>query len=200
MAPPTLLIMPGSRESEIRRLMPVFGAAVALLNGTAQIEIVLPTLPHLAPLVRSGTGKWPVEPRIIIDTREKHAAMRRARAALVASGTATLELALAGVPMVVAYRVSIVEELVARLMLRIGNLALPNLIAGQTIVPELLQRDCTGEGILAALQPLLSGGVERDAQLTAFAKLASLIHADRQISASAKAADIIREIAHPACN
>jgi lipid-A-disaccharide synthase len=136
--------------------------------------------------------RWPVKPRIITDTNEKHAAMRRARGAIVASGTATLELALAGVPMVVTYRVSIIEEFVARIMIRVPNIALPNLIVGRTIVPELLQRHCTAAGIAAGLLPLLADSAERDAQLTAFDELASLMSTDCRGSPSEYAAELIR--------
>ncbi|MEA2842033.1 MAG: lipid-A-disaccharide synthase [Methylobacteriaceae bacterium] len=193
---PTVLVMPGSREAEIRRLMPVFGSAVALLSETARLDVLLPTLPHLEPLVRSEAQKWLIKPRIVTDTREKFAAMKRGRAALIASGTATLELALAGVPMVVAYRVSLIEEIVARLMIKVPDLALPNLILGRTIVPEFLQRNCTPTRLVAGLRPLLYGGVERDAQLAAFRELDSLMKADRQGSPGQMAADIIGRIAH----
>jgi lipid-A-disaccharide synthase len=210
----TLLVMPGSRESEIRRLMPVFGEAVALITkgnaspsdlppphtprdkgeGSGMIEIVLPTLPHLEDIVRSQVQRWPVQPRIVTEASDKQAAMRRARAALVASGTATLELALLNLPMVVAYRVSLIEELVARLMLKIDTIALPNLILGRKALPEFLQRDCTGEGLARVLQPLLADGTQRDAQLAAFGELQSLMNVPGRQSPSDKAARIIEEI------
>jgi lipid-A-disaccharide synthase len=191
----TLLAMPGSRASEIARLMPIFGSAVALLNETARFQVVVPTLPHLEPLVRSEARKWRVAPRIVIGTGEKHTAMRRARAALVASGTATLELALIGVPMVVAYRVLLIEGWVARLMIMVPNLALPNLILGRKVVPEFLQRDCSAEKLATALQPLLAGGSERQRQLTAFHEIASLMNPVRQSSPGEMAAETIERIA-----
>jgi lipid-A-disaccharide synthase len=190
----TLLVMPGSREAEIRRLMPVFGEAVASLPEADSLDLILPTLPHLETLVRSQVQRWPVQPRIVTETSEKQAAMRRARAALVASGTAALELALLNVPMVVAYRVSLIEELVARLMVKIDTIALPNLILGKRAVPEFLQRDCTGEGLAGALKPLLAGGTQRDAQLAAFGELQSLMSIAGRQSPSANAAEIIEGI------
>jgi lipid-A-disaccharide synthase len=193
--PSTLVVMPGSRESEIRRLMPVFGSALAQLREGYPLEIILPTLPQLKTLVQAEAQRWPAKVRIITDTGEKHAAMRRARAALVASGTATLELALARVPMVVAYRVSLVEELVARLMLRIDKIALPNLVLGKDAVPECLQGDCSARRLVEALRPLLAGGVERDAQLSAFEGLVSLMNVDARQSPSDKAAEIVERIA-----
>jgi lipid-A-disaccharide synthase len=190
----TLLVMPGSRESEIRRLMPVFGEAVASLPEADTLDLTLPTLPHLEDRVRAHARTWPVQPRIITDARDKQAAMRRARAALVASGTATLELALLNVPMVVAYRVSLIEEIVARLLLKTDRISLPNLILGRCAVPELLQRDCTGEGLADALKPLLAGGAQRDAQLAAFTELQRLMNVAGRKSPSEKAAGIVEKI------
>jgi lipid-A-disaccharide synthase len=193
--PSTLVVMPGSRESEIRRLMPVFGSALAQLREAHPLEIILPTLPQLKTLVQAEAQRWPTKARIITDMDEKHAAMRRARAALVASGSATLELAIARVPMVVAYRVSLIEELVARLMLCTDKIALPNLILDKNAVPECLQGDCSAGHLVEALRPLLAGGMERDAQLSAFEGLVSLMSVDARRSPSAKAAEIIERIA-----
>jgi lipid-A-disaccharide synthase len=191
----TLVVMPGSRESEIRRLMPVFGAAIASLREAIAFDAVLPTLPHLQALVRSEVERWPLQPRIIADVGEKYAAMRGARAALVASGTATLELALACVPMVAAYRVSRIEELVARLMLNVDQIALPNLILDRRAVPEFVQDRCTPRNLAQALRPLVRGGTERAAQLAAFGELASVMKGDTAEPPSARAAYIVERIA-----
>src|SRR5436305_13958685 len=121
--------------------------------------------------------------------------MRRARAALVASGSATLELALAGIPMVVAYRVSLIEELIARQMLSIDKIALPNLILGRHAVPECVQADCSAKALTEALAPLLAGRAQREAQLTAFEELASLMNIDAQTMPSHRAAGIVESIA-----
>ncbi len=191
-SPPILLVMPGSRESEIRRLMPVFGAAAAGMSEP--LEIVLPTLPSLEPLVWRAAASWPRKPRILIGREETYAAMRRARGALVASGTATLELTLAGVPMVVGYRVSLLEELVARLLLVTDKIALPNLILGRHAVPELVQRDCSPRKLLEALRPLLAGGAKREAQLVALSEVAAQMRADG-MTPSARAAKIVEQTA-----
>jgi lipid-A-disaccharide synthase len=196
--PPILVIMPGSRESEIRRLMPVFGRVLERLSEAHPLQFVLPTLPHLEDLVQAEAEKWPAKPRIITAVNDKYAAMRCARAALVASGSAALELALAGVPMVVAYRVSLIEELVARHMLSIDKIALPNLILGRHAVPECVQDDCSAKALAEALRPLLAGRGEREAQLTAFEELASLMNIDAQPMPSDRAAGIVESIAERA--
>jgi lipid-A-disaccharide synthase len=197
-SPPILVIMPGSRDSEIRRLMPIFAGVVGRLSEAHRLHFVVPTLPHLEHLVRAEAEKWPAKTRIITTAKGKHAAMRRARAALVASGSATLELALAGVPMVVAYRVSLIEELVARQMLSIDKIALPNLILGRHAVPECVQAECSAKALTQALAPLLAGGGQREAQLTVFEQLALLMNINAQTMPSDRAAGIIESIARGA--
>ena len=92
--PPVLLVLPGSRRSEIRHHMPVFGETLGRLQAEGMsFELVLPTMPHLLEAVREGIKSWPVQPRIVIGEQEKRAAFRIASAALAKSGTATLELA-----------------------------------------------------------------------------------------------------------
>ena len=109
--PPFVLILPGSRSSEIRLLLEVFGDAIARVSArVGPMSSVLPTMPHLLPRVRAGVAGWTVKPHIVTEPAEKWAAFRSARAALAASGTVTLELALAGVPTVAAYRVTSLKK------------------------------------------------------------------------------------------
>jgi lipid-A-disaccharide synthase len=132
---------------------------------------VVPAVPRLVPLVRDAVAAWPVAARIVTDAAEKDAAFRTARAALTKSGTSTLELAVAGVPMVAAYKVPLIEEAIARLLIKVDTAILANLVLGEKVVPEFLQRDCTAEQLAAALAPLLSDTAQRRAQLAAFARL-----------------------------
>jgi lipid-A-disaccharide synthase len=169
--PPVVLVLPGSRRSEIDRLAGIFGAAIGYLAKSRPLELVLPTLPHIAGLVQAATAGWPVRPRIVVGIEEKHAAFRTARAALAASGTVTLELALAQVPMVAGYRVPAWEATLFRAMACIDTVILANLVLGEKIVPEYLQGDCTPERIAAGLEPLLGETVERRRQLDAFDRL-----------------------------
>ncbi|MEP9321519.1 lipid-A-disaccharide synthase, partial [Pseudomonas sp. LABIM340] len=108
---PVLAILPGSRRSEIERLMPVFGATLARLTARfGPIEAVLPAVTRHRALIERLALAWDSPVTLVHGEAAKHATFRRARAALAASGTVTLELALAGVPMVVAYKVSRIEE------------------------------------------------------------------------------------------
>jgi len=170
--PPVVLVMPGSRTGEVRRMASVFGEAVARVAAKAgQLDVVVPAVPRLAGLVRDSVGAWPIPARVVTDPAEKDAAFRTARAALTKSGTSTLELALAGVPMIAAYKVPLIEEAVARLLIKADTAILANHVVGERIVPEFLQRDCAAEALSAALLPLLADTPQRRAQLTAFARL-----------------------------
>src|SRR5262249_11765865 len=125
---------------EIRRHLAVFGAAVGLARERlGAVEVVLPTVPHLLERVRRDTAAWPVAPRVVVESKEKWATFRQARAALAASGTVTLELALAGVPTVIAYKVTLFEELIARALVKVKMVGLANIILDEMVMPELLQ-------------------------------------------------------------
>jgi len=170
--PPLLLVMPGSRTAEIRRMAPVFGAAVArLAEQFGDIEVVVPAVPRLADTVRAAVSSWRVPTRVLTDPSEKNEAFRTARAALTKSGTSTLELALARVPMVAAYKVGLIEELAARLLVNVPSVILANLTLGKNVVPEFIQWDCTAERLTTALLPLLADTPERRRQIDAFACL-----------------------------
>ncbi len=110
--------------------------------------------------MRARAAAWPVAPRIVLGEAQKFEAFRTARAALAASGTVTLELALAGAPMVGAYKVGIVEEQL-KYLIKVPSILLPNLILGENAIPEKLQRDCNPAALAAALAALVRDGPER---------------------------------------
>lgn len=177
-APPVVLVLPGSRRSEIRRLMADFGEALGrLADAAGPFDLVLPAVDHLAAEIEARAADWPVKPRIVRGEAEKLRAFRSARAALAASGTVTLELALSGVPTVVAYRVGPLEMRL-RFLVKVPSIVLPNLITGDRSLPEFIGPDCTPDSLAAALLPLLRDGPERDAQLDAMARLDALMRLD----------------------
>jgi lipid-A-disaccharide synthase len=189
--PPVLLVLPGSRGSEIKHHMAVFGETLGQLAAEGvPFEPVLPTMPHLLDAVRSGVKRWPVQPRVVVGEQEKRAALRIARAALAKSGTVTLELALAGVPMVTAYRVGSVEALVLQRAINVKSVILANLVAGENVVPEFLQRDCTPKKLSQALREVLSESPLRQRQLDAFARIEKTMSTGNQ-PPSVRAADIV---------
>jgi lipid-A-disaccharide synthase len=189
--PPVLLVLPGSRRGEIRHHMDVLGETLARLKAQGvSFEPVIPTLPHLADLVREKSAAWPVRPRLATGDADRLAATRIARAALTKSGTSTLELALAGVPMVAFYRVSGWEAAIARRVIRVPTVILANLVIGANVVPEFLQQDCTADKLAPAVAEMLRDGVERRRQIEAFAGLDERM-AVGNIAPSARAADIV---------
>lgn len=190
--PFTLLVLPGSRRSEIARLMEPFGQALDLLRQRAgrPLEVLLPAVRHLADEIRDRSRHWSVRPAILDGEAAKLAAFRRANAALAASGTVTLELALSGVPMVVAYRVSKLEEQL-RHLIDVPSIVLANLVLGENVVPERIQWDCTPEKLAAALVPLLSDTAERRSQVTAFGRLDAVMETGADTTPSERAAAIV---------
>jgi len=175
-SPPLLLVLPGSRAGEIKRMAAVFGEAVARVADQAgPPEVVVPAVPRLAETVRAAVAGWRVPARVVTEPTEKHAAFRAARAALTKSGTSTLELAVAGVPMAAAYKVPFIEEVIARLLITAPSAILANLVLGENVVPEFLQRDCTAEKLCRALLPLLADTAQRRHQIDAFARLDGLM-------------------------
>jgi len=168
-AQPVLILMPGSRRSEAPRLLPVFGQALqrlALREPT--LRPVLPVSPGVADVVRRAAARWPIQPLIITELQEKHDAYAAAGAALTKSGTSTLELALAGVPMAVTYRVNPLTAAMARRMIRVPYVAMVNLLADRAVVPELLQQDCTAETLSRTALTLLGDPATASAQREAF--------------------------------
>jgi len=173
-APYPLVVLPGSRRSEIERLMPVFGPTLARVAREVAVEAVLPAVSRHRARIEELAKAWDVPVRIVSGESEKYAAFRSGRAALAASGTVTLELALAGVPSVVAYKVSRAEEFIARRLIQVPSIVLPNLILNRNAMPEFVQADCSPENLSASLLPLLRGGPEREAQVAALDRMDDL--------------------------
>jgi lipid-A-disaccharide synthase len=191
--PPLVLVLPGSRTGEIRRMAPVFGQAIAYVaEQYGPLEAVVPAVPRLADAVRAAIAAWPIPARVTADPDEKHEAFRTARAALTKSGTSTLELALAGVPMVAAYKVSPVEAIIGSLLIHASSAILANLVLGKNVVPEFLQGDCTADRLAAALVPLLGDTPDRRRQTEAFSQLNDRMEIGKA-TPSAHAASLVLE-------
>jgi lipid-A-disaccharide synthase len=195
--PLLLLVLPGSRGGEVRRHLDVFGQAAGIVRDRlGAVEIVLPTVPHLLERVRLGAAAWPVAPRIVVDPEEKWAAFRQARAALAASGTVTLELALAQVPTVLAYKVTLLEEVIFRTMIRAKMVGLANIILDEMAMPELLQRDATAENLANALVAVTQDSPARQRQCAAFARLDAIMEIGCAIPSQRAAEAVIKMAAN----
>ncbi len=152
-----LCVLPGSRSSEIRFILPVFKDAVGeIAKRVPNLVTVLPTVPHVAARVRAATENWPAPLHILENEADKFAAFDAADAALAASGTVTTELALARTPMVVAYRVGGLTYTLAQVLFRFKFFALVNLLLDREAVPELLQHKATPAALADATVPLLT--------------------------------------------
>ena len=173
---PVVLVLPGSRRSEIRHLLPVFGEAVARVAATVpKARFVLPAVSHLHDEIVQATSGWARKPEIVLGEAAKLAAFRMARAALAASGTVTLELALSQVPTVAAYRGAGWEAAIARRLIKLPSVILPNLILGRSVVPEFIQNDATASTLAAELIAVLADGPGRDRQLAGFAEVETIM-------------------------
>lgn len=190
-SPPVLLVLPGSRRSEIRHHMADFGQALGRLQQQGIVfEVVLPTMPHLQEAVMEALKGWPVQPQLVIGEQEKRAAFRIAHAALAKSGTVTLELALAGVPMVAAYRTGAAEAWILRRVIKVNSVILANLVIGENVVPEFLQDDCTPEKLAQSLSELFTDSELRRKQIEAFGRIDQILATGNQ-PPSVRAADIV---------
>ena len=168
---PVLLVLPGSRRSEITRLWAPFTDTLRVLRATGhRLDVIVPTVENVRDLVTQRVKQWPFPTHVIEDEADKFRAFKLAHAALAASGTVTLELALAGCPMVVAYRVDRLALLFRRLV-KPPHFALANLVLGERAFPELMQEACVPEQLAPTLAALLSDTPERSAQLAALARV-----------------------------
>ncbi len=165
---PLLALLPGSRTSEIRFILPEFRAAVKILAGKIPgLVTVLPTVPHVAAKVRAATAGWPTPLHIVEGEADKYAAFDAADVALAASGTVTAELALARTPMVVGYKVGGLTYFLSKFLMTVKYITLINILQDREAVPEFLQARATPENLAAAVEKLFRDPVARAAQIEA---------------------------------
>ena len=174
---PQVLVLPGSRSTEIDRLLTPFGETVARIAAACpEARFVLPAVSHLADRIAAEIEHWPVRPRIVVGEAEKFAAFRQARAALAASGTVSLELALAGVPMTISYKLEWLFRRIKDLhpylpLVRARSIVLANLVIDENVVPEFLEEAVEPERLARKTLELMADTPARQRQLAGFAKL-----------------------------
>ena len=196
---PVLVVLPGSRRSEIGRLMQPFGEAIGLLrHRLPPFQILMPTVPSVQPLLEELSSTWAIPPIVLEGDADKFAAFRLARAALAASGTVTLELALAGTPMVVAYKV---EPMAAhlRFMVKVPSIVLPNLVLEENAFPELIQEACTAPNLATVVADVFADTPARASQLRALSlikpRMGLLADGTLRVTPSREAARIVLDMA-----
>ncbi len=175
-----IIIMPGSRIQEIKTLLPIFLEAASQYGD----NVIIPTLPYLVPLIQRIVGT-----NIVTETdpNQKKLLFQTAKCAIVASGTATLELALSGCPMVVAYKISPISFRILKHIVKIKFISLVNIIMNKNIVPELIQNNCTSSNICNALTQ-----INYQEQLEAFKEIRKLL--TNEEPPSTKATSVILDI------
>ena len=189
---PILILMPGSRKSEVPRLLPVFGETLnLLLPHIPNLVAVLPVSAVVADAVLEAAQSWRVRPILVTELDDKHDAYAAAGAALTKSGTSTLELALAGVPMAVTYRVNPVTAFFARRLIRVPYVAMVNLLAGRELVPELLLEKCTPPMLAATTRHLLQDADAAAAQRAGFAEVVASLNPPAAQNPADAAADAL---------
>lgn len=192
-----LLVLPGSRGSEISRLLDVFGETVARVKADMpDLRVVLPAVGHLEEKIREGVKTWSVQPEIVIGLDEKRAAFRKANAALAASGTVSLELGLSGVPMVVAYKVDWFFRRLKDLnkvfkFASVESFVLPNIILGTKAIPEFLDDEVQPDVLADLLKNYLTDTPERRSQTDELDRLDQVMRLPDGYSQSAAAADVV---------
>jgi lipid-A-disaccharide synthase len=174
---PVLCVVPGSRGGEVRRMLPVFAEALGMLKARhPNLHIVIPVAAAVAQEVEALTKDWPFHVVRVTNPEERFDAFAACDAAMTKSGTVTLELALAQVPMVVAYRVSPATAfLVRRMGVNVEYAALVNLLVGRRLVPELIQEDCTPQKLAAAMEELFVSDEARKAQREGFRQVIKMM-------------------------
>jgi len=202
--PLRLLVLPGSRRSEVTRLMAVFGEVVGRLAAErGPLEVWIPAVDHVRAEIEARAAAWPVKPLLLSGEAAKFRAFRDADAALAASGTATLELALAGLPMVACYRLDWIGRLLkhvldmpkaVRPIVKVRSALLPNLILGEKAVPEFIDEDCTADRVAPALAALLVEGAARDRQIAAFARVDAIMRDGLAETPGATATRIVLDV------
>ena len=193
---PVVGLLPGSRRGEISRLMPIFADAIRRIAASEPaIRVIIPAVPAHAARIRSAAAGLPVPATIAADREQRLAAMAACDAAIAASGTVALDLALAGVPMAVAYRFNPLTASILRRMIRVRYATIVNLVLDRPAIPEFLQENCTGPRLAeAALTLLRDEGARRAQREAASLALAALRPSGESPSARAAAAilDVVR--------
>lgn len=189
-----LTVLPGSRMSEASRLLPVYREAIEnLCVQHPHLRIVMPAAPGLAAYMKAETQNWPAPVTIIESDSDKYDAFAASRAALACSGTVAIELAIAGVPAVIAYKISPLTAFLYRRFVKFSFANLVNIMHNRMVVPELLQEECTAENLSKAVHQILTDETVRRAQIANLAEVANWL-GQGQFIPSQRAAETVLQV------
>jgi len=196
---PILILLPGSRAGEIKRLLPVFKETLDLLQKEIPgLHVVLPSVPALAETIEVETSDWSLPVTCLSGEGEKFDAFAAGTVALAASGTVTTELAMAGLPMVVTYKMNPFTALLARHLVKVPYVTLVNLVLEKAVIPEFLQGDCQPDRLAGALMELITNAKSRAVQIGAFSQALDRFGRGGE-TPSYKAARVILDVVAPGC-
>ncbi len=190
-----LAVLPGSRMSEVSKLMLVFGATIDLLHKKhPALQVVIPAVSHLRGYIEDHSRDWPVPVTIVESDADKYDALAASCAALACSGTVAVELALAKLPAVIAYKISAMTYFLYRRLIKVKYANLVNLMHDKMVVPELLQNDCTPEKLSATIDELLSNESVRQKQLENLADVAKWLSQGQFVPSERAAETVLKTI------
>jgi lipid-A-disaccharide synthase len=197
-----VIVMPGSRRGEIRRLLGPFGEALRLAAARVPgLRPVLPIAGQVEAAVREGTAAWPVPPILVTTLADKHdayaAVAQSGGAGLIKSGTSSLEMAVAGIPHVVGYKANPITAEIVRRLIKVRYVSLVNLLAEREVAPERLQQGCTPAALSAVLVRLLTDPAAAAAQRDGFAQVRALLRAPEGLPSEAAAVAVLAELGRP---
>ena len=189
----TILLLPGSRRSEIQALLKEFGTTLQLLNErNGTVHAILPTPERHEAYVQNLTKDWPVKPVIVTGEATKWDAFAKADAALAASGTVSLELALTKIPAVITYKADLFSRLFISRLITIWSASLPNIIDDTPVIPEFFNEFVRAGMLCRQIERLLEDGLVRQAQIDDFERIITKMHTDKP--AGEMGADVLLEL------
>lgn len=192
-----LTLLLGSRSGEVNRLLPVFSVTVMkLATRFSKLHIVIPTLPHLKQRIEVESKKWPVPVTFITNDADKYDAYAASQAALACSGTVSIELALAALPTIIAYKLNWLSAKIARKVVKTPYVTLVNIMSEREVMPELLLEDCTPEKLAESVEMLLQDSAAHAQQVAQLVQIGSWL-GKGQFVPSEKAADTVWRVAFP---
>jgi len=191
-----IAVLPGSRRGEIRKLIPVFREASArVLENDPETVFVFPTVSYLKDAIREATTNWPGRTVVVATVNDKYDAFAAANAAMAASGTVSLELAMARVPHVIAYRMNRLTVTLVKILHGVHQkyADLLNILLDREVVPEFIQENCRPDLIATGVSDLLGAGEAHDRQVAAIEEALDMLRPEN-VTPSGTAADVVLSV------
>lgn len=183
---PLLCVLPGSRNSELKQLLPIFTETCKGMD----VKIIVPSLPRLANKVEMAFKEKGMSPIIITDKADKYSAFAASTVALAASGTVALELGITRTPTVIGYRMNALSTYIARKLIKLTYVSLINIILDRPVMPEYLGHECTVENLNSEINALLSDDKARQNQIGSFDEAFKILSGNDDKTPSQRAAEI----------